>query len=158
MEDYQNKLITPLLIGTSHKLRTVFEKILHKNQIGINFEQFILLKYLLHNNGVNQKELALLLDRDKTTIARLISKLETNSHLLRVPSKKDKRINHIYITNSGKEKISQILPFFKELEQYIISNISAQEKEQVIQILNIFRKQLNLFEEKLSIQLTIKNH
>jgi DNA-binding MarR family transcriptional regulator len=128
--------IGALLGRTSHKMRLLFDKVFHKNKIDLNVEQFVLLKFLECNDGVNQKQLSGIIDRDKTTIARLVSKLEKKNTLLRVNSKDDKRVNNIYITNFGKQLLSDISPILKEIDMEIVNTISKEEFRVLNKVLN----------------------
>lgn len=127
MEVKEEITIGALLGRTSHKMRLLHDKVFQKNNIDLNVEQFILLKFLECNDGANQQQLSGIIDRDKTTIARLISKLEKKNTLLRVNSKEDKRVNNIYITNLGKQLLSDISPTLKEIDAKIKSIISEEE-------------------------------
>lgn len=66
-------------------------------------EQGGALMRLWMKDGQSQVELAEFLGKDKTTIARLINSMEKSLLVVRVPSKEDKRINLIYLTQKGKE-------------------------------------------------------
>lgn len=134
---------------SSHKIRLLLDKVFQKNNIDLNVEQFILLKFLECNDGANQQELSEIIDRDKTTIARLISKLENKNTLLRVNSKKDKRVNNVYITNFGKQLLSEILPYINEVDVALKSSITNEELEVLANVFKKISSEIKVLEKKL---------
>lgn len=121
--------IVAILGHTSHKMRLMLDRFFHKKNPDINVEQFVLLNILRANDGMNQQSLARVLDKDKTTIARLVSKMEKNNLLLRVHSRDDKRANNIYITNYGKEVLLELGPITKQVQNAFVKKISKTELE-----------------------------
>lgn len=148
--DLKDEITIGALLGrTSHKMRLLLDKVFQKNKVDLNMEQFILLKFLECNDGANQQELSEILDRDKTTIARLINKMEKKSVLLRVNSKEDKRVKNIYITNLGKQVLEDILPFIKEIDKVLKSSISTEELSVLANVLGKITNEIKALEEKL---------
>ncbi len=121
--------IVAMLGRTSHKMRLLLDRTFHKNNFDINVEQFVLLRILSKSDGINQQELSTIIERDKTTVARLLSKMEKRNLILRVSSKVDKRENHIYITNFGKEVLGELLPLIKQVQHAFVKNLSEEEIE-----------------------------
>ncbi len=121
--------IVAMLGHTSHKMRLMLDRSFHKKNPDINVEQFVLLNILRANDGINQQNLSRMLDKDKTTIARLVSKMEKNNLLLRVHSREDKRSNNIYITNYGKEVLLELGPIIKQIQNAFVKNLSEEEIE-----------------------------
>ena len=75
------------------------------DNVGLNLtkEQMIVLKKLHDQDGLNQNELAFLTLRNKSSLTRLLSKMEAKKYITRKQSVDDKRINRVYITSFGKE-------------------------------------------------------
>jgi DNA-binding MarR family transcriptional regulator len=69
----------------------------------ITVEQFSILAYLWYEEGSNQQHLAEVLERDKTTIARVITNMEKKNLLVRRSDPDDQRNKRIYLTEKGKE-------------------------------------------------------
>lgn len=141
--------IGALLGRTSHKMRLLLDKVFVKNDIDLNVEQFFLLKCLTVNNGINQQELSNNIDRDKTTIARLVSKMEKKNMVLRVHSKNDKRVNNVYITNLGKEMLEEIEPYLNEINDSMVNSISNKEFDVLKIVLDKLTNQISEIESKL---------
>ena len=72
-----------------------------ENGIELTKVQLILLKKLNEMDGQPQNNLAFLTNRDKASLARLITTMEKKNLVARIPSKSDHRINNIYITKHG---------------------------------------------------------
>ncbi len=68
----------------------------------VTCEQWAILSNLWQKNGLNQKDLAGVSCKDKTSITRLIDVLEKKSLVVRTPDKLDARHKLIYLTNKGK--------------------------------------------------------
>lgn len=64
--------------------------------------QHTYLFFLFENDGATQDEISRALTIDKATTARAIQKLEEKGYVRRVSSEKDKRVNHVYLTDSGR--------------------------------------------------------
>ena len=147
-----NKIEIPIggLLGrTSHKLGLLLDKVFHKNEIDINVEQFMLLKTLSFNEGVNQQKLSEIIDRDKTTIARLVSRIEKKNMILRVHSKEDKRVNNIYLTNLGKEILSKVEPYLLDINNSLVKSISTEELDALKEVLIKLNNQIDEIKIKL---------
>ena len=98
-------------------------------------EQMVVLKKLDENDGLNQNELAFLTYRDKSSLARLLTKMESKKYILRRQSEADKRVNQVFLTPEGKKVYDRTRPVIKELIDKMERNISLKEKDQMIALL-----------------------
>ncbi|MDQ6813890.1 MAG: MarR family transcriptional regulator [Bacteroidota bacterium] len=71
--------------------------------IEITIEQWSVLYHLWKQDGLSQQELCIQSFRDKPSITRLVDNLEKLRLVKRVPSKADRRINLIYLTETSKK-------------------------------------------------------
>ena len=138
-----------MLGQTSHKLRLMLDKKFHSNSIDINIEQFIVLHLLNRNDGISQQEISNIIDRDKTTITRLINRMETKNLLLRVPCKEDKRVKNIYITNYGKEVLLSIQPLTIEVQKELEKSVSEDNLDTFYLVMDKFLQVIQSMENKL---------
>ena len=95
----------------------------------------IVLKRLHDKDGLSQNELAFLTLRNKSSLTRLLSKMEKKNYILRKQSKEDKRINHVYLTGFGEETFKKTKPAIREMIFTMEQNISDSEKQQMIKTL-----------------------
>jgi DNA-binding MarR family transcriptional regulator len=77
--------------------------------IEITIEQWSVLYHLWKENGLSQQELCNHSFRDKPSITRLVDNLEKLKLVKRVASKEDRRINRIYLTETGKNLQEQTM-------------------------------------------------
>ena len=103
--------------------------------IDLSKEQFIVLKYLSEENGLIQNDLAFITNRSKTALTRLIQTMEKKGLVFRKTSTKDLRINHVYLTDFGRETWERSLPHFMEVIDDLQEGISEEEISRVRDIL-----------------------
>ncbi len=118
-----------------------------KNNLDLSKEQMIVLKKLHDQNGLNQNELAYLTYRDKSSLARLLSKMELKGYVIKKQNQNDKRINEVFLTVNGRAIYSKALPIIKDTISIMESCVSIEEKDQLIKIL---KKVQQNFETKLN--------
>lgn len=138
------KSITPWLGKTMKIVDCYMQDTFHKAQIDLTKEQMIVLKKLHDQDGLNQNKLAFLTYRDKSSLARLLSKMETKGHIRREQSTDDKRINKVYLTNTGRAIFKKTKPVVQELILKMEHNITETEKQQMITILKKVQKNFEL--------------
>jgi DNA-binding MarR family transcriptional regulator len=89
------------------KASTAIGRRLQKNfkqaNIEITIEQWSVLYHLWKVNGMSQQQLCEATFRDKPSITRLVDNLEKINLVKRNPSKEDRRINIIVLTDEGRE-------------------------------------------------------
>jgi DNA-binding MarR family transcriptional regulator len=89
------------------KASTAIARRLQKNMkqagIDITVEQWSVLYHLWKNDGMSQQDLCNSTFRDKPSITRLVDNLEKLKLVKRVASKSDRRINQVFLTETGKE-------------------------------------------------------
>lgn len=106
----------------------------------ITVEQFSILAVLWYEEGINQQFLADHLDRDKTTITRVVKNMEKSNLLVRVPDQADKRNNLIYLTSKGKELQNDLILLSGKTYVQALGNLPEDNLNQAI---SLFQKILN---------------
>lgn len=117
-----------------------------KQGLDLSKEQMIVLKKLSEQDGRNQNELAFLTLRDKSSLTRLLSKMEAKQYIERKQSEKDRRVNHVYITPLGEEIYQKTRPIISDMIARMEFNIAEEEIDQMISTLK--KIQYNLTAEK----------
>ena len=125
--------LAPWIGKTSKIVDYYLQDALQQHGFILTKEQFVVLKKLSAKDGLNQNELASLLYRDKSTMARLLAKMEEKGLVRREQSNKDKRINKIYITEKGKLTFEKTLPVVSRMINVLEHNITQTEKELIIE-------------------------
>jgi len=103
--------------------------------IDLTKEQMVVLKKLHEQDGINQNELAFLTYRDKSSLARLLSKMEKKEYIRRQKDSEDKRANNVFLTNHGRTIFSKTRPVIQSVINRMENTISESEKKQIISIL-----------------------
>jgi DNA-binding MarR family transcriptional regulator len=104
-------------------------------KMGITVEQWILLKIIEENNGLNQKELALKSLRDPASITRTLDLLTKKDFIERKPVKNNRRQYSICLKKEGEKFIKTFLPVVTSHRTKSINGISNQELKKLSEIL-----------------------
>jgi len=138
------KSIGPWLGKTVKIIEYFLQETLDKNKIDLTKEQMIVLKKLHDQDGLVQNELAFLTYRNKSSLTRLLRKMENKKYIVRKQSKEDKRINNVFLTDLGRAIFKKTLPVIKDIIQTMEQNISSDEKQHVIEILKKIQQNFNV--------------
>ncbi|MDH5379716.1 MAG: MarR family transcriptional regulator [Cyclobacteriaceae bacterium] len=97
---YENTLY---LIGEIGKtIRDNVIKTIRNEGYDITPEQFTILVLLYYKDGLNQQEIAKGVNRDKTTVSRVLNRMLKNKLIAKKSDSGDQRENFIYISQKGK--------------------------------------------------------
>lgn len=132
--DFENS-IGPWLGRTMKMIDYYFHEAIKLEKIDVTKEQIIILKHLFYNDGLHQNEIACLTFRDKSSLARLLAKMEKKKYIIRKKSSKDKRVNNVFITDLGKEMFVKSRPIIKKIMDTMEQNIAQKEQETMIVLL-----------------------
>lgn len=121
--------ILPIYGRTHHLISLYVRSILNEQDIPLSKEQIIVLSKLYDRDGQTQKELAEAIYRNKTTLARILNKLENKGLAIRIKDKIDRRTNKIHITQLGQRTIERVIPLLQSISQKIESWLSKEELE-----------------------------
>jgi DNA-binding MarR family transcriptional regulator len=103
---------------------------------GLTPEQFSVLSELSKTEGVSQKRLAELTERDQTTVGKILDKLIKKELVTRSADPSDRRAVRLNITSKGLELHGQIWPELELLEKQTYKGLKESEIESFIHILN----------------------
>ncbi len=138
--------ILPLLGKSTKGMELMITDAFKEKQVGLSKVQFVLLKVVSENNGIPQNDLAFITNRDKASLAKLISTLEQKKYLERVNSTSDGRIKHIHLTENGDAILSKAIPIVSAMVDEIHQDIDDKEMEITIKVLKEILKKTK-FEE-----------
>lgn len=100
-----NSLEENILFQIGELSRLLHKKISNtfaEHRFGVTVEQFGILALLWYDEGITQQTIADTLNRDKTTIARVVEHMIRQSLIVKVPDQLDRRNKPIYLTQKGK--------------------------------------------------------
>jgi len=131
-----NKTLAPWIGKTSKLINLYLAEVFQQNDIQVTKEQWVVLK-ILHEDkdGIVQNSLALITNRNKASLTRLINVMEKNNLVTRISSKEDSRVNLIYITKTGKQLFLKMKPLMLRSIEAFQKGITAEEKEIFIRIM-----------------------
>lgn len=129
------KSLGPWLGKTMKMVDHHLQEAFNATKIDITKEQMIVLKRLQGQDGMNQNELASQTYRDKSSLARLLSKMEAKGYIKREKGKIDKRNKRVFLTSHGIEVFESTRPVIKEVMDTMENGISEPDKEMVIEAL-----------------------
>ena len=145
-----NKTLAPW-IGITYKMMDHYiSEILQRENIHVTKQQWIVLK-ILHeeHDGIVQNELAFITNRNKASLTRLISVMEKNNLVFRTNTKKDARINLVYITDTGRQLFLKMKPLMLACMKNVQKNLSEADITQLIQLLSKIQKNITNESNKL---------
>jgi DNA-binding MarR family transcriptional regulator len=119
--------------------RTLFAQTkleLQKEGLDATVEQSRILAHLWFRDGQRQQELSICVDRDKTTITRVLSNMEKNNLVVRIADQADKRSRLVYLTHKGKSLQEKILVIRKKILATAFADCTEEEIEVFVTVLN----------------------
>ncbi len=108
--------------------------------LDITKEQMVVLKVVNEQDGLNQNELASLTYRDKSSLARLLAKMEKKGYLYRRQNEEDKRINEVFLTPMGRDIFEECKVVIKDILQTMEQYLSETEIRDTIRVLKQVHK------------------
>jgi DNA-binding MarR family transcriptional regulator len=114
MVDLENS-VGPWIGKTTKIVDYHLHEALQRHGLDLTKEQMIVLKKLHQQDGLNQNELARLTWRDKSSLARLLAKMEQKAYICRKQLPSDKRINQVFLTDTGRKIFENTRPVIQEI-------------------------------------------
>ncbi len=127
--------IAPWLGKTMKIVDYYIQELMIDHNLDLTKEQMIVLKRLHDKDGIPQNELAFLTLRNKSSLTRLLVKMEKKGYILRTQDQLDKRVNKVFLTEKGRETYIKTRPVITQLIDTMETNISEIEKQQMITLL-----------------------
>lgn len=84
----------------------------------------------------SQKELALMMNIQDSTLARLVDRMVRDELLIRVENQADKRVKFIELTEKGRMKIRDLMPIGENFSDLLLTNISSEELDSFQNVLD----------------------
>jgi DNA-binding MarR family transcriptional regulator len=108
----------------------------------IKAEQFAALVYIWDEDGQPQRVLAEKLYRDKTTVTRLVTELESLGYAQRVTGQEDAREKRIFLTESGRKLMAEVTKLVQDILETAQKGIDPREVEICKDVLRRVRENL----------------
>ncbi|PUZ24802.1 MarR family transcriptional regulator [Chitinophaga parva] len=130
------------LDATLKKLRNYWQQTFDKNQKDITVDQWLVMENLYKHTRTTHKQLALLTDKDITTISRILDLLVKKGLVLRQASSDDRRKVYLELTPAGVEKYKDVRPLVLELRRTGWSGLTEKDFEDLTRILDVIAHNL----------------
>lgn len=128
---------------TSSYIRVAVIKLLKEAGITqVTNEQFGILFLLSQQDGLYQRQLSVLLSKDRPNISRMIDILDKKGLVTRRTHPDNKRISKAYITEAGLELVKLLLPYKNAFKEKICKDIKDEEMDICFSVLAKIRKNL----------------
>ena len=140
-----SKNLGVLINKIANQLKRKMDKEMNENY-NLTKTQSLVLSYINSNKEIYQKDIEKRFSIRRSTATEILNLMEKRNLIKRTPSKIDKRLNNIEITEEGiklekvgKEKI-------KELEKHMTKSLTKEEKKELIRLLE--KVEQNLLERE----------
>ncbi len=104
-------------------------------QVGLYRGQAILLMILSQQDGQTHSEIAEKLEISPAAATKVIKRMEELNYLQRRPDPRDERLSRVFLQEEGRAVSGQIRANFEQIDQVLVSSLSAQEQAALLQLL-----------------------
>ena len=111
-------------------------------------DQFTVMRTLLENEGLTQRELAHAMSSDPNTVASLVERMELGGLLRREPDAKDRRARRLHLTIVGRRKYEEARAAALTMQTEILSALPDKNQETFLRDLEIVAEACRLTAEK----------
>ncbi len=123
-----------------NKVAKYFKSELHRlfkeNGYRLTPEHWAVMNRLWEKEGLSQSEIAELTFKDKANITRILDVMEKNKLIRRMPHEGDRRSYRIYLTETGRQLKTELIPFAIQVNQTATSGLTKEELAQLTNLLN----------------------
>ena len=141
MKEIFEENIGLLIHDVARLLRVLYDR--QMASIGLTRSQWWLLTYLFFKDGINQSELAILMDMEKAPLSRLLDRMEIKGWVIRKNESKDRRTKNIYLSESVKPLISSMREKAANYRDESLSILTDNDLNKLKDILQILKKDLS---------------
>lgn len=122
-----------LLHKTDVKLTNFFIRQL--KPFGVTPEQWSIICVLQKDKETNQKELSKAIDRDQTTVVRMVNNLQSKGIIKKIINDTDKRSHFITLTKQGEELKLKLIPVVQQAHETVTSGLTEEQIEMLHNLL-----------------------
>lgn len=136
----QTREIAVSIVDVARMLRTYADQ--RARQFGISRAQWTVLMRLDRSEGLNQSELAEILDLQPISLTRLLDRLAGNGLIERRPDPNDRRANRLYLTAAARPLLKQLTSLGEDVMQIVLQNVDEFAQEQLLRNLDTMKNNL----------------
>src|SRR3954451_8698947 len=128
------------IVDVARMLRTYADQ--RARQFGISRAQWTVLMRLHRSEGLNQFELADLLDLQPISVTRLLDRLAESGLIERRPGPNDRRANRLYLTPAARPLLKQLTSLGEDVMQIVLQSVDESAQEQLLRNLDTMKNNL----------------
>ncbi|SFS81802.1 MarR family winged helix-turn-helix transcriptional regulator [Sphingobacterium wenxiniae] len=125
-----------ILDRTARKVKQYAQVSFAQRDFDITIDQWSIIKILFQENPMTHKELAELSGKDQPTLTRIMDILIKKGLVRRVEHPTDRRALQLQLTDEGKIKVDNLSPLVAEVRMKAWENLSEEDFEHFVRILN----------------------
>lgn len=133
-----------LLDRTARRVKWYAQQRFALGNFDVTVDQWLILKNLDNDRYLKQKELAEITGKDNPTLTRIIDLLCKKGLTERIIHKDDRRSFTVHLTKAGKAKLEELSPQVNDIRMKAWDNLTEQDHEQLVTILNKIYQNLEL--------------
>jgi len=111
-------------------------------QFGMTRAQWAVLVRLDRSEGLNQSELAEMLDLQPITLTRLLDKLCDSGLIERRPDPDDRRAKRLFLTSAARPLLKQLGTLGENTMASVLEGVASEDVEQMVSQLEVVRENL----------------
>ena len=134
------KTLGILMHDVAHLLRTRIDR--RVEPYNLTRVKWLALGALSRQNGMTQTELATYLELDKSTVGRLIDRLEERGFVRREKDPKDRRIFRIFIAETAFPVLRELEEVAEDVRAQALSGISKEDRQKLYTLLEQIKMNL----------------
>jgi MarR family transcriptional regulator, organic hydroperoxide resistance regulator len=135
-----NELLDILSGKLSASLNRLLSRKFREAGIDISPEQWLVMLCLWTQDKITQQDISDQTSKDKASITRLLDTLSRHDLIERHSSSNDRRMNHIHLTNKGRELEQKAMEIVRESFDQAINGVSEKDllfmRKIVVKLLN----------------------
>jgi len=135
-----------LLNDVARLLRNAYDR--RVRELGLTRSQWWVLNQLFRNPGLNQSELAEILEIERPTLGRLLDRLEAKGWVRREHDARDRRAWRVHLTDAVEPAMRALRKVAAELMRDALAGLSAGERERFVDTLLAIKANLARMQRK----------
>jgi MarR family transcriptional regulator, transcriptional regulator for hemolysin len=132
--------IAILLHDVAHQLRVLIDA--KAQPYNLTRMKWLALAILDRQDGISQSELAEKMDIERSSVGRLLDRMEQRGFIRRVPDAQDRRFVRVFITDEGRPLLEELEKVSSDVKKIAISGLSKKELDDLTNTLLIMKNNL----------------
>jgi len=125
-----------LLERTIRQFRRYSQQVFDAHNIPLTGDQWVVLKRISEQEGINQREIADLTYKDPASVTRILDLLEKQALVSRKPVENDRRTYALFLTKDGRKLVEKVTPIAIEVRKKGLDGLTQKDAKQLQSILN----------------------